>query len=124
MWAKLIIKGDKIDIYQLHLDNGECEGEDFFSKNPKLRKGFFHYLEFIADNGTVGLTVEQFKCWKEGCEMFCELKKRDFRIGCFQSDKKLLLVNIFPKKGRKEKRLYQRAVRLRNNFNNSPDWRR
>ncbi|MDA3940732.1 MAG: hypothetical protein PF693_15725 [Spirochaetia bacterium] len=123
MWAKLIIKGDEIDIYVLHLDNGKCEVETFFEKKPKLRNGFFPYLEHIADEGTHSLTREQFDCWKEGKEMFCELKKQNYRIGCFQGQKKLLLINVFSKTNLKEKSHYKKAVRLKKEFDNSQIWR-
>ena len=124
MWAKLIVKGVNTNIYLLHKDNGKCEVDKFFMKNPNIRNGFMHYLEEIADHGFNKLTREQFDCWRRSGELFCELKKHPYRIGCFRYDKKLLLVNVFRKKRDKETSHYRNAVRLKNDFDRNPEWRR
>ncbi len=128
MWAKLIVKGANTNIYVLHKDNGKCEVEAFFDKNPAIRDGFLHYLNKIADDGLEELTREQFDCWRESGkrkgELFCELKKNPYRIGCFRYGERLLLVNVFRKKGDKETSHYQKAVRLKKIFDRKPEWRR
>lgn len=130
MRAILLSKGT-VDVYILQeKDDTEPEVKTFFETNKKNKqksgyiKGFIKFIELISSEGYKKLTKEQFDCWPEEDELFCELKKGPYRIGCFkyEVEKKLLLVNVFRKKAMKAKKAYKKAVGLKKRFNKNQVW--
>jgi hypothetical protein len=130
MRAILVSKGT-VDVYILQeKDDAEPEVNTFFDENRANKqnsgyvKGFFRYIQIINTEGYKKLTKEQFSCWSEEDELFCELKRGPFRIGCFKYEdkKRLLLVTAFRKKAKKAKKEYIRSVRLKKRFDTNPVW--
>lgn len=130
MRAILLSKGT-VDVYILQeKDEAEPEVKAFFDTEIKNKqksgyiKGFIKFIEIIISEGYRKLTKEQFDCWPEEDELFCELKKGPYRIGCFKYDdkKRLLLVTAFRKKAMKAKKAYKKAVGLKKKFDSKPIW--
>jgi len=130
MRAILVSKGT-IDVYILQeKDDAEPEVNTFFDENRTNKqnsgyvKGFIRYIQIINTEGYKKLTKEQFACWPEEDELFCELKRGPFRIGCFkyEVEKKLLLVTAFRKKAKKAKKEYIRSVGLKKRFDTKQVW--
>lgn len=130
MRAILISKG-VIDVYALkESEDADPEVKVFFDKfisdknNSGYVKGFIKYIKTLNSSGYSNFTHKQLDCWDEGGERFFELIKGPYRIGCFkyEDENKLLLVNWFRKKGKKAKKEYKRAVRLKIKFDSKPKW--
>lgn len=134
MIARLFKKGKSVDIYLLEVDEADNSSEvrEFFDSNANnpdfsgIIRGFHLEIEHIANNGFC-LTSEMFDSWrdKKTGEIFCELKKGRHRIGCFKyniNGQQLLLITHFIKKKQLEKREYDRAIKIKREFDSQQRW--
>jgi hypothetical protein len=128
MKAKIRYTGTEFKIYSL--DQEGTEGDEVWTfvgnaakpATKSYAKGFAQLLVYIANRGLGGLSKKNRDCWDEDGYWFCELKKMPWRISYFESGRKVLLVTVFRKKGRKAKKEYRRAIRLNETFKANPWW--
>lgn len=127
MVATLLKRGLSVDIFAL-IQKEKCEVFDFFEKNKNNKNcntaGFLKIIDTIADEGYI-YPREVFKSWKEQGELFCEIIKGDYRIGCFKYEingKRLLLVTTFIKKKQKQKDQYNRTINIKKKFDKNSIW--
>jgi len=116
-------------VYSLE-DDGKDEIREFFEGALKTGERatvaeMYARVLHLADSGTRGQPDLVFKRFKVDGEPFCEIKKKAWRIGCFEFhlESRLLLVTAFRKYGQTEKAEYERAVRQYRRFRANPEWR-
>ena len=121
MRAILRLQGKSLAIYTLERGTDSDEVRAFLDSardrgaDPAV-VGFIRLLrDHVADNGLPRSNSSLFDSWKLGKKdgrPFSELKKGDFRIGCyyFPSSRRLLLLTTFRKRRDREPKQYKRAM--------------
>ncbi len=125
MRARLITRGNELNIFALELDNGSCEVINFLNMNEsehrEIISGFTKIIDHIAENGT-NRVGKFYKCWNYIDTLICELKKGRYRINCFRYDNNILLISFFLKTQDVETREYMKAIKLKKEFEENPIW--
>lgn len=126
--AKLYKAGQALRLYFLSVD-GDSEVKSLLGEHNRnsetlaIASGFVYLLGHLADEGFHALPPHVFKCWRRAGEMFCELRKGNYRASCFlYPDRVLLLATAFRKTRRKEDSEYARALRMKRAFDREGIW--
>ena len=121
-------RGNKYDVYYLE-GNKKANAIDFLLSDKKSNEcivaGFFKSIEYILCNGVSSLPRKQFKKWPIESETFWELKKNKHRISFFKytiNGKKILIMTHFTKKQLVETKQYNKAIKLKREFDANPIW--
>lgn len=139
LWKERVTKNG-FDIYVLIKDDGKC---DFYNELQVLSKGstsavfkgFLKFFDEIISCGFIHLIKGDHGHWKDWFEpnikikginehpLLSELRKGDYRIMFFEyAGGKILLCNLFKKKGDKAKKEYKKAYNMKVGFDKDPKW--